>query len=44
MDLMGAINGDGQLVNVNFNRGANNTIYLSFYNLDLPAVIIDKPY
>ena len=43
-DLFSAINGDSQIVNVYFSRTINNKVYLSFYNLDLPSVIQDKPY
>ena len=45
MDLPAAINGDKQLVNIQLpSTAANQTIYLSFYNLDLPMTIVDKPY
>lgn len=44
MDFFGAINGDLQLVNVRFNLSVNNTIYLTFFNLDQPTIISDKQY
>ena len=44
MDLFGKINGDSQLVNLAYNLGTNQIIYMAFYNLDLPTRVVDKNY